>query len=110
MTNDVQFEFMGFNPDEKMRNFISLVAEKLHVSAPSDAGLKLVIEKGKGAVRASCRIVSRAGNFVADSISDHPIKAVQQIENKIRHQIDEWKARRFEKESGGNGYRTEGRV
>lgn len=97
MTNDLQFEFMGFDPDEKIKNFVSRVAETLHYSAPSDSAMKLVVEKSKGAIRASCRIASQAGTFVADSIGDNPVRAVQQIENKIRKQLDNWKVRRFER-------------
>ncbi len=97
MTSDLQFEFMGFNPDEKIKNFVSRVAEALHYSAPSDSAMKLVIEKSKNAIRASCRIASQAGTFVADSISDNPVRAVQQIERKIRKELDDWKMRRFER-------------
>ncbi len=96
MTNDLQFEFMGFSPDDKIKNFVSRVAETLHYSAPSDSAMKLVVEKSKNAIRASCRIASQAGTFVADSISDNPIRAVQQIERKIRKELDDWKMRRFE--------------
>lgn len=97
MKNDLQFEFMGFNPDDKIKNFVSRVAETLHYSAPSDSAMKLVVEKSKNAIRASCRIASQTGTFVADSISDNPIRAVQQIERKIRKELDQWKARRFER-------------
>lgn len=97
MTNDLQFEFMGFDPDDKIKSFVSRVAETLHYSAPSDSAMKLVVEKSKNAIRASCRIASQAGTFVADSISDSPIRAVQQIERKIRKELDDWKIRRFER-------------
>ncbi len=97
MTNDLQFEFMGFDPDEKIKNLVSRVAETLHYSAPSDSTMKLVVEKSKGAIRASCRIASQVGTFAADSIGDNPVRAVQKIENKIRKQLDIWKVRRFER-------------
>jgi hypothetical protein len=48
--------------------------------------MKLAIEKGKGAIQAYCRIASQAGIFVADAVSDSPIRAVQQIEQKIKDQ------------------------
>ena len=102
MTEDFQFEFMGFNPDEKMRSFVSNVAETLHYSAPSDSAMKLVVEKTEKAIRASCRIASPAGTFVADSINDNPMRAVQQIERKMRRKLDHWKMRRFEE--GGHGF------
>ncbi|MBL7671378.1 MAG: hypothetical protein JNM39_12915 [Bdellovibrionaceae bacterium] len=98
MMNDVQFEFMGLNPDDKIRNFVSTVAERLHFSAPSDSGMKLVLEESKDAIRASCRIVSLAGTFVADAVSDNPVRAVQQIEKEMGGQLDEWKRCRFGKD------------
>lgn len=97
MTNDVQFEFLGFSPDEQIKNFVSSTADQLYFSAPSDSALKLVVERSKNAIRASCRIASQAGVFVADAMSDSPVRAVRQIESKIRRQLDDWKKRRFEK-------------
>ena len=93
---NIQFEFMGFDPDYEIKSFVSMVAEKLQLKSPSDAALKLVIEKGKGAIKASCRIASQAGTFVAEAVSDSPVKAVQQIEKKIKEQLDNWKAWRFQ--------------
>jgi ribosome-associated translation inhibitor RaiA len=95
MTNDVQFEFMGLDPDYKLRAFVALAAEKLHFSAPSDSAMKLAIRKGKDAFQASCRIASQAGIFVAETISDNPVRAIQQLEHKVRTQVEEWKNRRF---------------
>ncbi|MBX9766852.1 MAG: hypothetical protein K2X47_06235 [Bdellovibrionales bacterium] len=97
--NDVQFEFMGFNPDEKMRNFVSSFAEKLLFSAPSDAVLKLVLAKDSSAVRVKCRIASKSGIFLADSAGKDPVRAVQKIERKIDRQINDWRNRRFEESS-----------
>ena len=97
MTRDVKFEFLGFDPDERMRYFVSTVAETIHFSAPSDSTLKIVVEKSRDAILASCRIVSQSGTFVADAISDNPVKAIQLIEKKIREQLDSWKRHRFEK-------------
>ncbi len=97
MTHDVKFEFLGFDPDERIRYFASTVAETIHFSAPSDSTLKIVVEKSKDVILASCRIVSQSGTFMADAISDNPMKAIQLIERKIRDQLDAWKRHRFEK-------------
>jgi ribosome-associated translation inhibitor RaiA len=95
MTNDVHFEFMGLDPDYNLRAFVSLAAEKLHFSAPSDSAMKLVIRKGKDAFQASCRIASQTGTFVAEAMGESPIRAIQQLEQKVRTQVEEWKSRRF---------------
>lgn len=96
MRNDcVQFEFIGIDPEYEVRNFVSTVAEKLHLSSPSDSAIKLVMKASRGAVRASCRIASHAGTFVAEAISENPIRALKKVEEKIADQLDCWKQRRF---------------
>ena len=98
MTEDIKLEFVGFSPDEKMRNFTSIVAERIYLSAPSDSFIKLITEKTKNVIRATCQIGSQAGSFMAEVVADTPIRAIQQIENKIQNQIDNWKNHRFEKD------------
>lgn len=96
MRNDcVQFEFVGFDPEYEVRNFISTVAEKLHLSSPSDSAIKVAMKLSRGAVQASCRIASHAGTFVAEAVGDNPIKAIKKVEEKITDQLDSWKRRRF---------------
>lgn len=96
MRNDcVQFEFEGFDPGHEVKNFISTVAEKLHLSSPSDSAIKIAMGVSRGAVKASCRIISHAGTFIAEAISENPIKAIKTVEDKISEQLDSWKHRRF---------------
>jgi hypothetical protein len=68
--DDLQFEFQGFKPDEKIKNIFSKV---------------------------SCSVASRVGLFMANAISGDPVVALQKIEGKMRAQIENWKKRRFEK-------------
>ncbi len=111
MRNDcVQFEFLGFDPEYEIRSLITNVAEKLHLSAPSDSAMKVAIKRGKGAIQASCRIASHAGTFFAEAVSDSPIKAIKKIEEKISHQLDSWKRRRFLNESSQAKNNTDRRV
>jgi len=106
MRNDcVQFEFIGLDPEYEVRNFISTVAEKLHFSSPSDSAIKVAMKVSRGVVQASCRIASHAGTFMAEAISDNPIKAIKKVEEKIAEQLEGWKQRRFLNE--GSGVKTE---
>ena len=90
MSNDyVQFEFVGFNPEYEVRNFISTVAEKLHLNSPSDSAIKVAMKVSRGVVQASCRIASHAGTFMAEAISDNPIKAIKKVEEKEEVKIEE---------------------
>ena len=93
---NMQFEFQGFNPDPNTRTLISTIAERIHLNAPSDSALKLALLRGKDAIRVSCRIVSRVGTFVAEAVSDSPRRALKQVEQKMRVQLDQWKSWRFQ--------------
>jgi ribosome-associated translation inhibitor RaiA len=102
MRNDcIQFEFIGFDPEYEVRNFISTVAEKLYLSSPSDSAIKVAMKVSRGVIQASCRIVSHAGTFMAEAISDNPIKAIKKVEKKIAEQLEGWKHRRFLNEGSG---------
>ncbi len=95
MNHNVHFEFIGFEPEYKMRSFINSVADRIHSLAPSDSFMKVAIKKSRDAVEASCRIASNAGEFMADAACSSPLTAIQQIEEKIQRQLDEWKKCRF---------------
>lgn len=99
MMNDVKFEFIGFHPDDNIRNLIAAVAEKLHFHAPSDSAIKLVFKKTKNVLHASCRIGSQAGTFLADAVCENPVQGIRLVEAKIKSQLDQWKRKRFKMKS-----------
>jgi len=94
-SDGMQFEFLGFDPEYELKKVISSVAERLEVSAPSDSYIKLAFEKGVRAVRASCRICSQAGEFIAEAVGETPARALAKIEQQIKLQLEAWKQRRF---------------
>lgn len=95
MATDVQLNFSGFDPDETLRVVVANVAERLYFIAPSDSAMKLVVEKSKDAIQASCRIASRSGIFKAVAVHSNPSYAVQSLESKIKGQLERWKRSRF---------------
>lgn len=97
-SDGMQFEFLGFDPEYEVKKFISSVAEQLQFSAPSDSSIKFACEQGARAFRASCRICSQAGEFVADAVGETPARAIGKIERKIKQQLEDWKQRRFREE------------
>ena len=97
INENLEYEFMGFDPEYEIKTFIATVAHKLYFSAPSDSAIKLVVKKGQGMVKASCRIASQVGIFVAEASSENPICAIQQLEKRIKHQLDSWKMNRFKR-------------
>lgn len=96
MGNDLQLKFINFEPRPEFQSFVSLIGERLHLSAPSDAVLKLAIRKSKDAIEVSCKIVSCAGTFVAEAVSENQIQAVRRVEAKIRKQLKAWIRKRFQ--------------
>jgi ribosome-associated translation inhibitor RaiA len=96
MTNEIQYHFSGFTPDEDIKELVTSVVEDLHFSAPSDAVTSVVINKQKDSFRVSCRIVSREETFLAETNGDTLIASLKMTGKKIDHQIKLWKSRRFE--------------
>jgi ribosome-associated translation inhibitor RaiA len=97
ITENVQCVFSGFDPEHETKTFIAQVADEIYHTAPSDSGIKLVIQKSRGLIKASCRIASQVGTFVAETSGKNPILAIQKLENEIKRQLDSWKMNRFRK-------------
>lgn len=97
ITENVECEFMGFDPEYKIKSLVAQVVDNLYYNAPSDSGIKLALQKSHGLVKATCRIASQVGPFVAEATGKNPISAIQRLENEIKNQLDSWKMNRFER-------------
>ncbi len=95
LNHNINFEFIGFDPEYEAKRFINSAADRVQSLAPSDSFMKVAMKKGGDVVEASCRIASQAGVFVAEAVCNSPVAAIHQVESKIRQQLDEWKKRRF---------------
>lgn len=91
----INIKFEKFSPKEELRQLFSDVADKIHMEAPSDSCLKLVVAKGKKKFKGSCRIASKVGVFIAETCSPNPEVALAQIEKEINRQLRGWKRSRF---------------
>ncbi len=89
------FQFIGFEADQDVKNFITSVANRLHSLAPSDAIMNFTIKKGKDAIAASCKIASKAGVFADEIVAASPWSAIQELESQMMRQLEEWKKKRF---------------
>jgi hypothetical protein len=93
---NVNFEFIGFVPEAEVKSFITSIAHRLHGLAPSNSFMNFILKKkGDDVVEASCRIASRVGEFLVDTVSKDPVAAIQQIESRMKQKLDEWKKLRF---------------
>lgn len=92
---NLNIELKGIKPSGKFERLIHNVADSIHWQSPSDACLKIVCEQTKEAIKASCRIVSQAGTFMAEVASDCPERCVKKLEKEIQKQLNVWKQNRF---------------
>ncbi len=99
ITENVECEFIGFDPEYEIKNYVAKVIDKLYNSAPSDSGIKLAFQKSHQLMKATCRIASQVGTFVAEAKGINPILTIQSLENQIKDQLESWKSNRFEKVS-----------
>lgn len=95
LDKEMSCEYRDFNPTHEVIDLISRLADKIVSSAPSDSIVRIVFEHGKGAIQGSCRIVSKAGIFFAESVGESPLRAMEQIDTSIRDQLEVWKKTRF---------------
>jgi trehalose-6-phosphate synthase len=96
ITEYVEYEFIGFNPEYNIKNMIAVLAEKTYMNAPSNSAIKLVLRKSQDLVMASCRIGSQVGTFVSKAAGKNPIQAIQDLEKQIKIQLDSWKMNRYQ--------------
>lgn len=96
ISENVEYEFKGFDPGHEIKAFMARLADQIYYSSPSDSGIKFAIQRSQGLVKASCRIASQVGLFVAEATGENPVSTIKKLEKKIKHQLDSWKMNRFE--------------
>ena len=96
INENFEYEFTGFDPEYRIKKLVTTVGDKLYFSAPSDAFMKLAIRKSHGMIKASCRIASQVGTFFAEGTGGNAIRAIEQLEKRIKRQLDSWKKNRFD--------------
>ncbi len=97
MRNDIECEFINFEPDSGLQAFVRSVGQNIYDLSPSNSALKIILKKIDQGVRATCRIFSYAGVFEAEVESEKEMAAVRKLEERICYKLDVWKSRRFEK-------------
>ncbi len=88
-------EIRGILPTQSLQSMLKQVSERIHWQSPSDSFLKIFCEQSKEAMKASCRIASQAGVFVAEAISESPEERLRNLEKRIYEQLNTWKETRF---------------
>lgn len=97
MRNDIECEFVNFEPDAGLKSYVWNVAQNIYDLSPSNAAMKLVLKKSDKGFKATCRIFSYAGVFEADVENEKEISVIRKLEERICYKLDIWKSSRFEK-------------
>lgn len=94
----VNFDFDGYEPQNEAAHFIQYTVDKIHNYSPSDAFVKLSMKNSKGVIKATCRVVSQAGEFIAEAADRNVTSVIQKIDKEIMKQIEEWHRCRFDQD------------
>jgi ribosome-associated translation inhibitor RaiA len=91
----IEFVYKGSNPENEIKQVISAIVEKLHFNSPSDSAMTMVLNSTKNISKATCRIASQTGVFIAEATNKNPLEAITMLETKMRKQLEEWRKSRF---------------
>lgn len=90
------FNFVGFEPEPALVDYAKARFGRIHDESPNDSFAFATIRKTiEGGFQAALKINSSVGTFVAESISEDPIKAIADLSANIRSQLQAWKRNRF---------------
>jgi len=90
-----QFYFKGMEPSFKLRFQANLVLCRILDDAPyGAAGFGILEQQEGGGFRSSLDIQSPYGPFMASAVHSTPERALEEMESKIKNQLDWWKSHR----------------
>lgn len=86
--------FKGMTPTKSLKQWVRILADKIQWESPSDANLKIVCEQSGQWLKASCRIASQVGVFVAEAAAETPEKCIEKLELQVQNKLNSWKKKR----------------
>ncbi len=86
-----QFNYVGFSPDENLRDAASLTLERILDMAPYGAKAAALIEKCDGKYRSALELYSRIGPLVANAVGTNPLQVIEAIERSLKSKLEKWK-------------------
>lgn len=93
---DISIKYENCSPTESSERFIRDLMERLYEDAPSESHLKIAITKvSENGYSGVLHINSPRQSFSAILSARSPSLLAQQLTEKIRLQIDNWKSNRF---------------
>ncbi|MDZ4676251.1 MAG: hypothetical protein SGI74_01975 [Oligoflexia bacterium] len=98
MTNE-KFCFRNFEPSDEFIIYANELLKRTMDSAPSDSTSLATVLNVNTKYKARMEIFSGVANFSAITEGDTPELAVDELGEKIAHQITRWRNNRFETQS-----------
>ena len=90
-----QFHFKNFEAPFKLRFQANVVLNRILDVAPYGAiGFGLLEKQDGDCYRCTLDIHSKDGPFMASAVKSTPVQALEEVEAKIRRQLDWWKSHR----------------
>jgi hypothetical protein len=96
--DDVFVQFQGFHPSTFTRDFLDLKFDQIHEKSPYGSTLRAVFVRNGERLKATLRIMSAAGTFVAVSEGQKMRDVSKRLFSQIGRQLERWKSTRYKDE------------
>lgn len=86
----------GLMNSKDINALVKSLAEQIEREAPNDSSLFFSLaQTGHEALRGIVKITCRSGRFLAQATASTPQALLETLASDIRHQLKQWKVRRF---------------
>lgn len=93
--DDIFVHFQGFSPSTFTRDFLDFKIGEIHEKSPYGSTLRAVFVRNGERVKATLRIMSVAGTFVAVCEGQKMRDVTKRLFSQIGRQLDRWKSTRY---------------
>ncbi|MGE3759480.1 MAG: hypothetical protein AB7H97_17075 [Pseudobdellovibrionaceae bacterium] len=98
-SDELVITFQGFHPSDYTRFYLDEKLSNILDEAPYGATIKAQFSRRDKTFKGYVMIHSSAGTFRAVASHSRVREVVRKLTNQLRHQLDKWKAHRFERET-----------
>lgn len=96
--------YRGFTPANSTKQFFQSLVRRIQDDAPTSSFIRASFQQEQGQYKGTININSEAGRFLSFAQTTDPTELGQQLYEKLRDQLNRWKARRFTDEGESYGY------
>ncbi len=93
--NDLQIQYQNFHPSAFTKEYLDVKLQRVIRRLPSGSSLKAVFTVENGAITATLRIMTSAGEFFAISKGRFLKDVNRRLMVQVRRQLERWHQRRL---------------